>query len=223
MLEKLDDGLWTVGAPLRFLGFRIGTRMTVVRLRDGGLLVHSPVPLDEQLRSELDALGPVRHIVCPNLFHHLYAGPMVAAYPHAKLHGPRGLRGKRKDLAFDFDLSEEPHPDWADDLLPLTIEGSRLHETVFLHPRSRTLITSDIAENFETSDHLPTRLYLKVSGLHGRIGWSRLLRFVYRDRRAARASIDRLLEWDFERVILAHGRLVEREGREAVRGSYTWL
>jgi N-methylhydantoinase B len=57
-----------------------------------------------------------------------------------------------------------------------------LKETVLFHPATRTLIGADLVENFETSDHLPTRLYLKISGIHGRVGWGRLMRFVYRDR-----------------------------------------
>ena len=49
------------------LGLRLGTRMTVVRLTNGGLLLHSPVLMSPALREELDAIGPVSHIVCPDM------------------------------------------------------------------------------------------------------------------------------------------------------------
>jgi hypothetical protein len=223
VLNRIHDALWTVAAPQRFLGLHLGTRMTVVALHGGGLLLHSPVPLTDPLRAEIDAIGPVRHVVCSNYYHHLHAGPWSLAYPDAALHGPAELADKRPDLRGLRALSEEPHPDWKGDLVPLFIAGSMLRETVFVHPASRSLVSSDLVENFETSDHLPTRFYLKLGGVHGKLGWSRLLRFVYRDRAAARASLDRLLSHDFDRVVLAHGHVVEHDGKERLRKALSWL
>jgi len=223
MLTKIDDGLWTADAPHLFFGLHIGTRMTVVKLRGGGLLLHSPIELLGPLRAEVDALGPVRHIVCPNVYHHMYAGPWADAYPEAILHGPDGLAQKRPDLKTPRSLSATLHPDLEGDLIPVPIDGCLMRETLFVHPRSRTLISSDLVENFETSDHLPTRLYLKIGGVHGKIGWSRLLRVLYRDHAAARASLERLLSHDFDRTILSHGRIVESGSKEAIRGAFTWL
>jgi hypothetical protein len=62
-LTELGSGLWVVQVPLRFLGLQLGRNMAVVRLRDGGLLVHSPAPLSDELRSALDDLGSVRFVV----------------------------------------------------------------------------------------------------------------------------------------------------------------
>jgi Domain of unknown function (DUF4336) len=223
VLTRIDDAIWTIAAPQRFLGLHLGTRMTVVAVRGGGLLLHSPIEPTAALRAEIDALGPVRHVVCPNLFHHLHAAPWMSAYPDAVLHGPRGLAKKCPDLPAMCLLSETPHPDWKDDLVPLFIAGCDLRETLFVHPGSRTLISADLTENFETSDHLPTRLYLKAAGIHGKIGFSRMLRFVYRDHAAARESIERLLAHDFDRVSVAHGRVIERAGKDAVRDTFAWL
>ena len=222
-LQELAEGIWTASAPHRWIGLHLGTRMTVIRLSRGGLLLHSPVPISNQLRTELAALGPVGHIVCPNLYHHVYAGEAVAAFPNAVLHGPPELRRKRKDLPFDADLSEVPHEDWKNNLIPLTIDGCMLYETVFFHPATHTLITCDLVENFDSSPHWPTRLYLKLAGLYGRIGWSRFLRLLYRDRKAARASVDRLLQWPFERVVISHGNIISDHARETVRRAFGWL
>lgn len=223
MLSRLDDDLWTVATPHRMFGLHLGTRMTVVKLHGGGLLLHSPVQISDALRAEVDALGPVQHVVCPNLFHHVYAGPWGAAYPDALLHGPEGLAKKRPELASARVLSATPHADWQGDLELVPIDGCELRETVFVHRRSRTVVSADLTENFETSDHLPTRLYLKAAGIHGKIGWSRLLRVVYRDHAAARASVERLLTHDFDRVVIAHGRIIDRDGKDAVRSTFAWL
>ena len=190
---------------------------------DRGLLLHSPVPLPGPLRAELGTLGAVTHIVCPNYYHHVYAGEAVAAYPKAVLHGPPELRRKREDLPFAADLSDFPHSDWGSDLVPLTIRGCMLRETVFYHPATRTLVSCDLVENFGSSPHWPTRLYLRLAGIHGRVGWSRFLRILYRDRQTARACIDRMLQWPFDRVVISHGDIVANRARDTIRDAFAWL
>src|SRR5262249_11895661 len=158
------SNIWIAAMPLSFGGLRVGTRMTVVRLASGDVLLHSPVRLTLPLRAEIDAIGPVRHIVCPNLFHHLYAGEAQAAWPQARLHAPAKLKAKRKDLRIDALLSDTPDLDWQDELVPVTITGSMLAETVLYHAPSHTLITSDVIENFHSHPHWFTRGYLRLNG-----------------------------------------------------------
>ncbi|MDX1803262.1 MAG: DUF4336 domain-containing protein [Alcanivorax sp.] len=223
MLEPVAENIWAVAAPHAFLGLHVGTRMTVVKLKNGGLLLHSPVPVDDDLAARLAALGPVTHIVCPNLFHHMFAGDVAARYPQALLHGPARLASKRRDLSFGAILTDVPHPDWQDDFELLTIEGSMLNETVFYHGASRTLIASDLIENFRNCDHGLTRWYLKLGGLLGKPGWHPILRLLYLNRRKARASVETLLAWPFERLVLAHGEVIDQDARQAVRDGMAWL
>src|SRR5215470_1175311 len=110
---QLDDNLWTVSRPLRFLGAEIGTRMTVIRLKNGTLFLHSPVTLDEPTRTEIDALGPVGFVIAPNRFHHLFVADYIRAYPTAKFFCAPGLDSKRKDLKFDAVLDDAPPAEWA--------------------------------------------------------------------------------------------------------------
>lgn len=222
-LQAIADNLWTASVPHLFMGLHVGTRMTVVRLHTGGVLLYSPIPLRAELRAEIDAIGPVIHIVCPNLFHHMYAGQALVAYPNALLHGPEKLRQKRKDLSIPAVLSETPHADWQEDLQPIAIRGSLMNETVFFHPASKTLITSDLVENFKTSAHAPTRFWLWLGGILGHVGWHRVLRVVYLNRKAARESVDRILALPFERVIIAHGDVIEQNAKETLREGLRWL
>jgi hypothetical protein len=107
-LRSLAPDLWVADRPFKLplrLG-DIGCRVTVIRLADGSLFLHSTVPLDADLRAALDELGPVRAIVAPSKAHHLFVGDYVGGYPHAKLRGAPGLPEKRKDLKFDSILSE---------------------------------------------------------------------------------------------------------------------
>jgi hypothetical protein len=197
--------------------------MTVLRLGDGSLLLHSPITLDDSLRSQIDALGPVAHIVAPSLFHHLYAGDAAKAFPEAKVHGAAGLRKKRPDLRLDAVLGEHAEPAWRDDLEVLPIEGTLLEETLFWHRPSGTLLSADLIENFQSADDWWTHFYLKIGGIYGKIGLSRMLRLAFRDRKRARRSIDQVLDWDFDRIVLAHGEPIGSNGVEALREAYTWL
>ena len=40
-----------------------------------------------------------------------------------------------------------------------------------------------------------------------------------RDRVAARASLQRVLQWDFDRVIVTHGEILEHGGRQAMQSA----
>ncbi len=222
-LVRHAEGLWTAFAPHRYFGLHLGTRMTVIRLPDGALWLHSVVAIDDLLADEIQALGPVRHVVVPDLYHHVYVVDAVQRWPAARVHAPAAMRRKRPELRIDAELTETPDPEWCGVLTPVHIDGSMLDETVFVHGPSRTLVTSDLVENFDTSPDLLTRLYLRAAGLHGRVGWSRLLRGVYRDRPAARRSLERLLALDFDRIVLAHGRVLEHGGPAAVREAFRWL
>ena len=197
--------------------------MTVVRLGDGTLFLHSPIAIDDASQREIDALGEVAHIVAPNLFHHVHAGGAVARYPSAKLHIAPGLEKKRPDLASGSALSAAQDPSWRGELEAMPIEGTILHETAFIHHPTGTLICSDLVENFKRSDDWVTRTYLKLSGIYGKPGLSRALRIAFRDKEAARRSIDAILERPFDRISVAHGEPIARGGKEALRASYTWL
>ncbi len=223
LLDVVANNVWAYSVPHSFMGLHVGARMTVVKLSAGGLLLHSPVPVDESLAQELAALGEVTHIVCPNLFHHVFAADVKQRYPQAVLHGPAKLASKRKDLSLDALLSETPHPDWGDDFELVFIDGSMLHETVFYHRASKTLIAADLIENFHQCEHGFTRWYLKLGGLWKSPGWHPVLRLVYLNRRKARASVTRILEWPFEKLSLAHGEVITENARNQVRHGMEWL
>ncbi|MCU0670686.1 MAG: DUF4336 domain-containing protein [Myxococcota bacterium] len=99
-LRPLAENLWVAERPQSFFGLPVGTRMTVIRLADERLLLHSPVALDAALRAQLDAIGRVCFVVAPNRVHHLYAGDVAKTYPEARLWIAPGLERKRPDLVY---------------------------------------------------------------------------------------------------------------------------
>jgi len=223
-LIPLGEELWVVERPQTFYGLPVGTRMTVIRLSGGRLLLHSPVALDSELRTELDTLGRVCLAVAPNRVHHLYAGAVTTAYPEARLWVAPGLERKRPDLEFVAVLGDEAPEEWGGEVDQIFFRGRPYeNEVVFFHRASRTLILCDLAFNFGPRAATPTRLVMKLLRSYGRFGPSKLDPLLIRDRSAARQSLEHILAWNFDRVVVAHGEVLESGGREALRTGYSWL
>jgi len=225
VLRQVDDELWGIDhRALPGAWFPFGTRTTLVRLSDGGVFMHSPGPLSIALAKQIDAIGPVRCIVAPNAFHHLFVAENARAWQGASVHLAPGLAAKRKDLSFSAELGDVASPEWSADLDQCLVAGaSRVNEVAFLHRASRTLILTDLVFNVSHGPTRAARLFLRLMGLDGRPASTRLMRWLTRDREAARESVLRILAWDFERVVLAHGEIVERGGRDVLRESLAWL
>jgi hypothetical protein len=221
-MTPFADEVWVEAREASFLGLETGTRMTVVRLSSGGLFVHSPVALDDATRRAVDAIGEVRAVVAPSVFHHLHMADWMRAYPGAVFGACPGLEWKRPDLSFSCVVADCVHDAWAGDLDQVYFSARRENEVVFFHARSRTMICSDALLNLSTHASATTRFVARLMGNRAPgAGWPE--RLMIRDRSLARRQVDRILAWDIEKIVLAHGRVVERDGREVVRRAYAWL
>lgn len=222
-LDAWSDDVWIAEAPLRFFGVPFGTRMTVVRLGDGSLVLHSPIHLSSSLKREIDQLGRVEHVVSPNKLHHLFIDAAMEAYPDAALHVPPGLAGKRPDLRFAAELTDDSPDAWRGEMEQLVVRGSRrMQEVVFFHARSRTLIVADLCENFGPHSPALTRAVARVCRMYGRPRMPPDWQLSFRDRAALRDSFSRLFEWDFDAVILSHGALLRSGAKAVFRREYAW-
>lgn len=223
-MRQLASDLWVVDRSQRFYGLWVGTRMTVIRLAEGSVLLHSPIALDAEVRRELDRLGPVRFVVAPNRVHHLYAGDVATAYPEARLWIGPGLEKKRPDLRYVAILGDETPAEWRGQVDQVFFAGRPYeNEVTFFHRASRTLILCDLAFNFGPSAPLTTRIWMRLILSYGRFGPSKLDPLLIRDRPAARASLRKILEWNFDRVIVAHGDVLESGGHALLKDGYAWL
>jgi hypothetical protein len=224
MFDCIAENVWTTARPQRFWGIETGTRMTIVRLgRQGaGLFVHCPVALDAATRAATDRLGPVRAVVASSLYHHLYVDDWIRSYPQAKFFACPELPRKRPDLRFDATLGDEPDAIWAAHLRQVSFSARFEKEVVFFHETTGTLITADVMLNLR---HHPSPVTRFVALLMGNTapGKGYFERIAVRDWKLGRQQVDRILEWNIERIVLAHGALVERAGREVLREAYAWL
>lgn len=228
MLKQFGDEIWTADGPAvtAFLGFHYPTRMAVIRLSNGGLFIWSPIPLTEELRTEVAALGAVRHLVAPNSLHHLSIPDWKRAFPSAKVYAPPGLRQKRKDILFDNDLGNIPSPDWVDDLDQVLMTGNAITtEAVFFHIKSGTTLFVDLLQQF------PAGWFSGWRALVARLdrmvapepSVPRKFRVAFTDRRAARAALERILAWPTQKVLMAHGTPVTADGKAFISRAFRWL
>jgi uncharacterized protein DUF4336 len=214
-----------VETPLRFLGIEVGRRMTVARLQDGGLWIHSPARLTEELRMWLDSIGEPRFVVPSSALHgHRFMEQYRDAYPGIRLFAAPRLDRRRKDLAFDGLLGTTPDTSWADGLDQTALLGQLLPEIVFLHRATRTLIVGDLLVHETRPDApLATRWSWRLEGVYGSLGVPRTVRWSTANRQSARKSLEQILEWDFDRIILGHGAIVESGGAAAFERAMSWL
>lgn len=223
-LVRLADDLWVASRPLPLAVGDVGARMTVVRLAGGDLLLHSPVKLDEATKEVLDPLGPVRWVVAPSKVHHLFVADYAKAYPTAKLCAAPGLPEKRPGLPFHHVLDASFGDPWRGQLRTQLFEGAPLlNEVVFLHAASRTLVLTDLAFNVAEGGRNRARIFHWLVGATGRFGPHRLVRLGIRDRAAAARSLDRILEWDFDRIVVSHGDVLESGGHARLEEAFAWL
>jgi len=229
ILRPFASDLWiTEGPVINFgAGFAYPTRMAAIRLADGSLFIWSPVALNEELKAEIDALGRVACLVSPNLLHHLYLGEWKAAYPHARLIASPGLKRRcRNDLAFDDVLGEAPYPLWAGQIDQVLFHGSfAMIEAVFFHRASKTAIFADLIQNFRPGWFKGWRGVLaRLAGIVAPdYGAPRDWRASFLRRRTARDSLNRILDWPIEKVLIAHGDCANKDGAGFVRRAFSWL
>ncbi len=224
MLRQLHNDLWVCRVPYWAMGMPLGRQIVVVRLPGGGLWVHSPVPMQPELRAELAALGEVRHVIGPNLWHDECLRDFQAEHPAALFHAAPGLAAQKRDVRFGAELSDTPHADWAGVMEQHLVRGMpRMNEVVFFHPASRSLIIADLAFNLGPDGPWWFALMMRAYGAWNRFGPTPLEKMLMKDKAAVRASLDRILQWDFERIIVGHGRNVETDGKRVFREAYAFL
>lgn len=222
-LQHLDQNIWLFERTVRFAGIPLPHTMTIIRLPTGGLFVHSPTKLDSSTVSQLASLGDIDSIVWPSWWHDMYLREYAEAYPQARLFGAPILVKWHRQMSRirSLDANARVSPD----LEQLYVDRMWLFldEFVFLHQPSRSVIVADLAFNLdERSDWFTKWSFGAVGAYPGcNIPW--FYRLAPRDRRYLRAKIERILDWDFNRLIVGHGGVVPTRGKEALRNAYRWL
>lgn len=232
--KAVAPDVWIVDSgPLRVAGMMpIPVRMTVIRLPDGELLLHSPTHFSFELMRRLEPLGPVCHLVAPNTVHWSYVREWQSHCPSAVTWGAPGL-GERQSVVdagvrIDQVLHDGAPPEWQEAIDTVVVRGRGIVEAALFHRPSRTLVLTDLVVNVEPAK-LPLPLAVGVGARlvgaaapGGRAPVYARAAFMAGGERA-RAAAGRLVELDPARVIFAHGRWFEADGAAQLRRSLGWL
>jgi hypothetical protein len=218
-IVERGPGLWTVDGDWGRGAMR--RRMTILRVADG-LVLHAAIRLAGPDLAKLDALGPVVGVVVPNRFHDSEAPFYAERHPRAKVLVPEALRAAQARRLRVDGVVERDWP-WAPDVEARALAGTRSAETALLHRASRTLVLTDLVFNLRAGDFKSAveRWLMRRNQVVDRFGPSRLFRAMFlRDAAALRASLAEVDAWDFDRVVMSHGHVVERGGKAALRAAF---
>ena len=227
MLTPVDEKLWIVDGPtVSFYSFPYPTRMAVARLPDRKLWLWSPIELTVALADALEELGEVSFLVAPNKLHHLFLDAWAEQYPTARLYAAPGLAKKRRDLSFAAELGDAALPEWQGAIDQVVVGGSfAMDEVVFFHRPSRSALVCDLIQKHDKNAFSGWRRWaMQLDGMVGPDGSTpREWRATFTRRTVARAALNTVLEWNPERLILAHGPIFRSGAREIIASSLAWI
>jgi uncharacterized protein DUF4336 len=227
MLEPFGPSLYVADGPtVSFFGFPYPTRMAVARLSDGSAWVWSPIALTPELTDDVQRIGPVRYIVSPNKLHHLFLQEWADRWPEARLYAPPGLARRKPALHFHAELEDQPDPSWQADIDQAVFRGSfAMDEVAFFHRASRTAIIGDLIQRFSDKDLSGwKKVVMRFSGLVGERGSTPIdWRSSFLRHGPARAALQRVLEWNPERLLIAHGSCAQNGATEIIAAALRWI
>ena len=226
LLEYVKSQIWIVEYPVRYGAIDLFGRMTIVKLASGELIIHDPCDIDESLMHAINAIGEVKYIIAPGSFHHLFVRQFQQKYPNAETFVCPGLERKRPDIKFEWILGNKPDHRWEGGLEQVLVQGPRIiWEVAFFHKPSKTLILVDLLENIGDDYQHPASLYLQF-------WWKLIFRMWNRPKAApeyqmawgrkdvVRQSLEKIIAWQADRVILAHGELIEGNVTQILRTAW---
>ena len=227
MLEEFGPSLYVADGPnVPFLGFSYPTRMAVARLLDGSAWVWSPIALTAELERAVDAIGPVRHIVSPNKIHHLFLKEWAERWPGARLYAPPGLAKRKPEIHFDAELGDAADPAWAAEINQTIFRGSIVMEEVaFFHRPSRAAIFCDLVQRHDPAQMKGLKgTLMRLDGLVGERGSTpREWRASFLRRNPARVARARVLAWQPERLLIAHGACAHKDATQILARALAWM
>lgn len=220
-LRQLSENVWVMERGYEDHRMDVGGKATIIRLSDGRLFVHSALPLNAEVKAQIDALGTVSAVVSGNTQHVDFVKNWKKYYPNATCIAPPGFMAKRTDVPFDAELSEDstPHDSYKDDdgtIQQIFLPGCPvMAETAFFHVPSRTMVTTDTIFTFP-SQNIP--FGTRVANLMLRHAFKPVLwAFYVTDKAAYSQALEKVAAWDFETMVPCHGAIITEDAVEVFK------
>lgn len=214
-IRKLADDVALMSFLMPVFGIDFKRNVTLLRLRDGQVVIHSSAPFSERDLAVIRSFGKPSWLVDATLLHDTFAKAARAALPDLAYFAPPGFT---KSTGLPTELLSNPPAEWRGEIDVLAIDGVRTNEHALFHRSSRTLVVADLFFSFpEETSGWPlffVRHLMRLPRLFGISSFYRL--FVIRDKEAFARSMNALLALDFERLVVAHWQPVERDAKRVV-------
>jgi Domain of unknown function (DUF4336) len=231
-LKPIAESVWIVDAPE--IKYRVGglsipcpTRMTVVRLADSSIWLHSPTKFTAALAKQIEELGVVRFIVAPNTLHYTFVHEWKTAFPEAVVYAVPELALRTKGKFPEHKLLSEAAPEiWSSAIRQIMVSSRMFSEVCFFHIPTKTLILADLIGNFE-ADRVRSstvRFLLRQSKCvhpHGSTSMDVRLGLLMK-RKHVGAAVQQMIAWGPERIILAHGLCYASDAVNELKRSFKW-
>lgn len=193
-------------------------RMTVVRLRDGRLVIFSAMALDEEQMRTLEEFGVPSYLVVPNDHHRLDAKGWKLRYPGIQVIAPAGAQPKvEKAVHVDSTVADFNDPD----VVLIDVPGTGAHEAALLVQQidGTTLVLNDLIGNIRDA-HGISGWFLRKMGFAGDTPHipSPVKRAIVQEPAQLR---DQFMTWaalpSLKRILVSHGAPIEDDPRGALR------
>jgi hypothetical protein len=213
---QLADDVALLQFPFRAFGIDFARNVTLLRLRDGRLVIHSTAPFAPADIEAITDFGAPGWLVEATVLHDTFAKAGREAFPAIPYLAPSGF-AKVARLTTTT-LSPKP-AEWKDEIDVLEIDG--LHwpnEHAFYHRASGTLVLADLLFHFPPRTRGWARFFIRqIMRLPRLVGISVFFRFMIRDREAFARSMRTMLEWDFKRIVVAHRTPIVQDAKAIFR------
>ncbi|TFK41494.1 hypothetical protein BDQ12DRAFT_678086 [Crucibulum laeve] len=231
VIREVTPEIWTFSRPFVRFGFLPwGGRSTAVKLSNG-VWVLASTPLTEDTKTTIDKLGPVKWIMGADAIHHLFLAEYKKAYPEAKVIGVEPLFAKKQAEGLELDGaygkdSPETTYGFEDEIKACYFSGFKSKDVAWFHVASKTLIQADLLFNLPgTEQYSKVKKSPKIPIIGKFDPWGSIhKRFVWgqgADKEAMRRDAKIVAGWDFERIIMCHGDVIEKDGKKAWSTAYS--
>jgi hypothetical protein len=211
-IEKLADNLWRVSGTMD--NGRIQRQMVLARMKDGRVVVHNAMALEEPQMKEIEAWGEPAVLVVPNGFHRQDAAIWKKRYPKTRVFTPAAAKKRvAKIVAVDGTTQEAP----ADETVKLQALGGTPAESVLevVSGGELTAVFTDAILNVPKRGGL-VGLFLAPTGQVSVPRFSRM--FFVKDKKAFRGDLEALAARSPRRLLFGHGAPVASDAAGALRG-----
>ena len=213
--RQLSDDVAVMSFPWRTLGIDFKRNVTLLRLSDGRVVIHSTAPFTAENIAAIRRFGEPAWLVEATLMHDTFAKEGRASFRDLPYLAPDGFT---KVSGISTESLHSPPSDWKGEIDVWRIDGMRMNEHALFHRRSRTLVVADLFFSLPADTRGWPRFFARhFMRLPRLFGISAFFRLMINDRPAFERSVNALMQSDFEKLIVAHWKPLETDAKPAVK------